>query len=218
MFGSNSQNFEAQRKQAVKRIEEYLGIGKRMKEALLKIEREKFVPSRYRSSTYSWNKALPIPGKQATISAINTYPLFYEPLELEEGDEFLEVGAGSGYGAALAKEIVGKEGKVYTIEIDEETFEFAKKNLEEAGYPSIKLLRRDGSKGYPEGAPYSKISITASTSQVPETLIEQLKVGGKLAIPLGIGWRQNLVLLEKTKEGLKKKSLHPVRYVPLQEE
>jgi len=106
---------------------------------MLKVPRDEFIPEGYRDyayhgSTYGEEIPLPISGENATISCPHAYPLFYEPLEIKEGDRFLEVGMGSGYGAALAREVVGSKGKVVAVEIDERTCHFGKENLERLGY------------------------------------------------------------------------------------
>lgn len=98
----------------------------------MEVPREEFVPEMYRNYAYV-EVPLPLPGRDATISCPHCYPVFYEALELRENDRFLEVGAGSGYGTALAREIVGEVGGVVTIEIDKETYRFAKRNLEVTG-------------------------------------------------------------------------------------
>ena len=116
---------------------------KPVEEALLKVPREDFVPRHYRDYAYL-EVPLPLPGEQATISCPHSYPLFYEPLGLDRGHRFLEVGLGSGYGTAVAREIVGPDGLVVSIEIDPLTFEFAKRNLENAGYDDIVLVKGDG--------------------------------------------------------------------------
>ena len=104
-----------------------------IRQAMLTVRREDFVPRLYRDHAYR-EVPLPLPGRHATISCPHSYPLFYEPLGLHPGDRFLEVGVGSGYGTALAREIVGDEGLVVSVEIDPETFDFARANLERAGY------------------------------------------------------------------------------------
>jgi len=189
----------------------------RMAQAMLRVPREAFVLTEYRDYAYL-EAPLPIPGRGATISCPHSYPLFYEALELKEGDRFLEVGAGSGYGAALAREIVGKGGLVVTMEIDEKTYGFAKENLEKTGYGDIRLILGDGSLGYPPEAPYDKICVTATCPKVPEPLIHQLRPGGgKLAAPVGHpNAIQSLVLVEKELDGtLKTSILEEVLYVPL---
>ena len=188
----------------------------RVLKAMMKVPREEFVPEMYRDYTYL-EVPLPLPGHDATISCPHSYPMFYEALELRENDRFLEVGAGSGYGAALAREIVGKGGRVITIEIDKETYRFAKRNLEATGYLDILLLLGDGSLGYPAEAPYDKICITAACPKIPDPLIRQLKRGGKLIAPIGRPELvQDLVLLEKGHDGtLKTSFIEEVLYVPL---
>jgi protein-L-isoaspartate(D-aspartate) O-methyltransferase len=128
----------------------------RIKNAILKVPREDFILPLYRDYAYL-EVPLPLPGKEATISCPHSYPLFYEPLCLGEGHKFLEIGIGSGYGTALAKEIVGPYGLVVSIEIDVLTFEFAKSNLEKAGFSDIVLVKGDGGLGYPEMSPYDRI-------------------------------------------------------------
>lgn len=195
----------------------------RIRRAMLKVSREEFVPEEYKDyayygTTFDLEVPLPIPGKEATISCPHSYPLFYEALELKEKEKFLEIGAGSGYGAALAREIVGSKGKVVSIEIDEETYKFARQNLEEFGYNDILLILGDGSLGYEKEAPYDKIAVTAACPEIPSPLIEQLKSGGKLisAVVSSYFEDQDLILFEKESDGtLKTKLIEKVLYVPL---
>jgi protein-L-isoaspartate(D-aspartate) O-methyltransferase len=186
----------------------------RLKAAMLKIPREDFIPASYRDYAYL-EVPLPLPGEKATISCPHSYPLFYEPLDLDAGDRFLEVGLGSGYGTALAREVVGEDGVVVSIEIDTLTFEFARKNLERAGYTDIILLNRDGALGYWDMSPYDSICVTAACPQIPPPLVEQLKIGGRLMAPMITNGTQNLVLLEKYEEFLTREVICPVLYVPL---
>lgn len=186
----------------------------RIKDAMLKVPREDFIPPFYRDYSYL-EVPLPLPGEKATISCPHSYPLFYEPLGLDRGHRFLEVGLGSGYGTALAKEIVGEEGLVVSIEIDPLTFEFARKNLKKAGYDHIVLVRGDGGLGYPELAPYDRICITAACIDIPPPLIKQLKIGGRLIAPVLEHGTQKLVLIEKSEKGTEKKIIAEVLYVPL---
>ncbi len=185
----------------------------RIKQAMLKVPREEFIPPLYRDYAYL-EVPLPLPGEKATISCPHSYPLFYEPLGLDKGHKFLEIGLGSGYGTALAREIVGEDGLVVAIEIDPLTFEFAKKNLENLGYNDVILIKGDGGLGYPELAPYDRICITAACKEVPPPLIEQLKTGGRLIAPVMENGVQNLVLFEKD-EKLRRKVICEVLYVPL---
>ncbi len=185
-----------------------------IKEALLKVPREDFIPRNYRDYAYR-EVPLPLPGEQATISCPHSYPLFYEPLGLDEGHKFLEVGLGSGYGAAVAKEVVGPGGLIVSVEIDPLTFEFGKKNLENAGYDDIVLIRGDGGLGHPEMSPYDRIAVTAACVEIPRPLIEQLTIGGRIIAPVLEDDVQLLVLLEKGGRGMRKRVVCEVLYVSL---
>ena len=184
----------------------------RIQEAMLKVPREDFIPNQYRDYAYL-EVPLPLPGEEATISCPHSYPLFYEPLRLGQGHKFLEIGLGSGYGTALAREIVGPEGLVVSVEIDPLTLEFGRRNLEKAGYTDIILVRGDGGLGYPKFAPYGRVCITAACPEVPPPLIEQLERGGKIIAPVIEGEIQNLVLLEKSAAGLKREVICEVAYI-----
>jgi protein-L-isoaspartate(D-aspartate) O-methyltransferase len=185
-----------------------------IKEALLKVPRENFIPDNYRDYAYL-EVPLPLPGEQATISCPHSYPLFYEPLGLGQGHRFFEIGLGSGYGTALAREIVGSEGLVIAMEIDPLTFEFATGNLRNAGYTDIILIRGDGGLGYPRFAPYDRICLTAACPEIPPPLVEQLRTGGRLIAPVIERGTQNLVLLKKTEEGVRREIICEVLYVSL---
>ena len=186
----------------------------RIREAMLKVPREEFIPFLYRDYAYL-EVPLPLPGEQATISCPHSYPLFYEPLGLDRGARFLEVGLGSGYGTALAREIVGPEGLVVAVEIDPLTFSFARENLARLGYRDIVLVLGDGGLGHPEHAPFDRICITAACPVVPPPLLEQLADGGRLIAPLREMGVQNLVLFEKSSEGIRREVICQVLYVPL---
>jgi len=189
----------------------------RIIEAMLKVPREEFIPEFYRDYAYL-EVPFPLPGVNATISCPHSYPLFYEALGLGEGDRFLEVGTGSGYGAVLAREIVGDRGKVVTVEIDEETYNYAEDNIRRLGYDDIIMVLGDGGLGFSPGAPYDKICITASCPRIPDPLIEQLTLQGSLVTPVGRSEHgQSLVLAEKKSpdEDLNVKVIAEVLYVLL---
>jgi len=195
-------------------IENGLLKSERIKQALLRVRREDFIPRLYRDYAYL-EVPLPLPGEHATISCPHSYPLFYEPLGLEEGHRFLEIGLGSGYGTAIARQVVGPRGLVVSVEIDPVTLEFARRNLEEAGYRDVVLVQGDGGLGYPEASPYDSIAVTAACVEIPPPLIEQLHIGGRLIAPVFQGGRQYLTLLEKGAEGIQRQIICEVLYVSL---
>jgi protein-L-isoaspartate(D-aspartate) O-methyltransferase len=186
----------------------------RIRQALLKVRREDFIPRRYRDYAYL-EVPLPLPGRDSTISCPHSYPLFYEPLGLDVGHRFLEVGTGSGYGAAIAREVVGSEGLVVSIELDAVTLAFARDNLAQAGYADIVLVEGDGGRGHAALAPYDRIVVTAACPEIPSPLIEQLRVGGRLIAPVIERERQDLVLLEKRAPGTERTVICQVLYLSL---
>jgi protein-L-isoaspartate(D-aspartate) O-methyltransferase len=209
--------FLKQRKQIVENLEA-MGYIKapEVRRAMLKVKRELFVFKEYLKDAYL-DVPLQIPGG-ATISAPHMHAISLSALKLKPGDKVLEVGAGSGILLAYMKKIVGDKGKVFGIEITPETFEFAKKNLEKAGYSKkVKLILGDGSMGLPEDAPFDKILVSATAPDFPKPLIDQLKVGGIIISIIGPpSGHQELVYVEKAKEGkLIRKNLGGVVFVPL---
>jgi protein-L-isoaspartate(D-aspartate) O-methyltransferase len=141
--------------------------------------------------------------------------LFYEPLGLDAGHRFLEIGLGSGYGAAVAREVVGPTGLVVSIEIDPVTYEFGKANLARVGYRDVRVVLGNGGLGYPACAPYDRICLTAACGEVPAPLLEQLTVGGKLIAPIEKEGVQNLTLLAKGERGMSRQVICEVLYIPL---
>jgi protein-L-isoaspartate(D-aspartate) O-methyltransferase len=168
----------------------------RIRHALLRVRREDFVPAEYRDYAYQ-EVPLPLPGATATISCPHSYPLFYEPLGLSKGHRFLEIGLGSGYGTALAREIVGDAGHIAAVEIDPETLRFAQTNLERAGYTDVVLVAGDGGLGCWQHAPYDRICATAACTRVPPPLLNQLASAGRLILPLMDGDVQILTVVDK---------------------
>lgn len=206
------------RRERAQKVEELTRVGYltslRVRQALLTVRREEFIPRPYRDYAYQ-EVPLPLPGERATISCPHSYPLFYEPLGLECGDRFLEVGLGSGYGAAVAREVVGPEGLVVSVEIDPVTFAFAKQNLERSGYHDVVLVNADGGLGHPPAQPYDKIAVTAACRVIPDPLIAQLAPGGRVIAPILAGPTQQLVLGEKRPDGLRCWDICSVLYVSL---
>lgn len=213
-------NFLVQRQNMVERYRRQGYINSQsMTDAALKVPREEFMDTNYIDYAYV-DQPFPIPGDGGqTISAPYMYPIFYEPLKLKKKDKVLEIGAGSGYGAALARELVGSDGLVVTIEINETTYRFAESNLNRTGYDDIKIILGDGSVGCSDEAPYDAICVTAAGPSIPEPLIEQLKTPGRLMIPIGSSnsiFGQDLVLFEKYADGSsRQRVLMKVAYVPL---
>lgn len=188
----------------------------RIKAALLKVRREDFIPREYRDYAYE-EVPLPLPGAAATISCPHSYPLFYEPLGLDRGQHFLEIGTGSGYGAAVAREVVGEEGLVVSVEIDPLTLEFARRNLERAGYRDVVLVLGDGWLGHAAAAPYDRIAVTAACGEMPAPLLAQLAPGGRAIAPLlDAAGRQILTVMTRQADGTtRREAVCEVLYVSL---
>lgn len=209
------EDFQNEREEKVRwLIEEGYLRSPRVKQALLEVPREEFIPTNYRDYAYL-EVPLPLPGEHATISCPHSYPLFYEPLGLDQGHRFLEVGSGSGYGAAIAREVVGPNGLVVSIEIDPVTHEFAKSNLTRMGYTDVIVVQGDGGFGYSDLAPYDRICFTAACREVPPPLLQQLETGGKLIGPVIEAGIQYLMLYERRELGIVGRRLCPVLYVDL---
>jgi len=212
----SADEFAAERRRKVESLEERGLLGSPgIKAALLKVRREDFIPPEYRDYAYD-EVPLPLPGACATISCPHSYPLFYEPLGLDRGHRFLEVGTGSGYGAAIAREVVGEEGLVVSVELDPLTHEFARRNLADAGYHDVLLVLGDGARGYAAAAPYDRVAVTAACDDVPPPLLAQLRAGGRAIAPLYEDSRQVLTLVTKGPDGVTRRaSLCDVLYVGL---
>ncbi len=187
-------------------------ISDRVVEAMDRTSRELFVPDGIRHMAYE-DHPLPI-GESQTISAPHMVAIMCDVLDLREGMMVLDVGTGSGYHAAVMADLVGPEGHVYSIERIPELVVYAKRNLREAGIENVTVVEGDGSSGLPEHAPYDRINVAATAPKVPEPLKEQLKVGGKLVIPVGTCY-QELVLVIRTDEGFELEHHGGVVFVPL---
>jgi protein-L-isoaspartate(D-aspartate) O-methyltransferase len=136
-------------------------------------------------------------------------------LGLDCGLRFLEVGLGSGYRTAIARELVGDRGLVVAMEIDPVTFEFARTNPERAGYRDVVLVQRDRGLGYPDRQPYDRIAVTAACVEVPEPLLAQLAVGGRLIAPVIAGGGQDLIVSGKSATRVSRDFVSQVLYVNL---
>ncbi len=185
----------------------------RVLKAMRKVERHKFVPEEYRDLAYE-DHPLPI-GEGQTISQPYIVALMTELLELDEHDRVLEVGTGSGYQAAVLAEICDS---VYTIEIIESLGRRAEALLKELGYTNVKVKIGDGYKGWPEHAPFDGIIVTCAPTHIPPPLQEQLAEGGRMVIPVGERFTQELVLLRKENGKIIQREVIPVRFVPMLKE
>jgi protein-L-isoaspartate(D-aspartate) O-methyltransferase len=200
------------RKRLIKGLEFYISEEKVCK-AMLRVPRHKFVPEYERKEAYI-DAPLEI-GHGQTISAPHMVAIMCELLELSEGHRVLEIGSGSGYNAAVMGELVGKSGHVYTVERIEPLVHFARENLKETGYNNVTVILEDGSMGYSRYAPYDRITVTCAAPRIPEPLMEQLKPGGIMVIPVG-SYSQELIRIKKDSEGnIHKEKKGEVVFVPL---
>lgn len=180
--------------------------------AIARVPREEFVPAPMREHAYR-NAPAEI-GHEQTISQPLIVAVMAECLELRPTDRVLEIGTGSGYGAAVLSELTGE---VYTVERFESLATAAARRLARLGYQRVHVRYGDGHLGWPEQAPFDGIVVTAACAQVPGAWIEQLKVGRKLVLPFEHSrGEQHLVVIERTgRDGTKEVDLGPVRFVPL---
>ena len=179
--------------------------------AFRSVAREKFVLPEYKKHAYI-DEPLPILADQ-TISQPTTIAIMTEALEPKTGQKILEIGAGSGYQAAILSKIVGPKGKIYTIERIKELYAFAAKNLQ--SYRNVEIILGDGSKGYAKFSPYDRIIVTAGTPKIPKILFKQLKEGGIMIVPIGPGANQKMFKIEKVNNKMKTKDIGYFRFVPL---
>ncbi len=181
-------------------------------EALLKVPREAFLPKHLHEFAYD-DAALPIE-KQQTVSQPYIVAFMTEALNLRGGEKVLEIGAGSGYAAAILAEIAGR---VYTVERIESLAHKAQNKLRELGYSNVEVLHGDGTRGWPEHAPYDAIIVAAGGPAVPQSLKDQLAIGGRLVIPVGPDQRsQELIRVTRVSDDeYQSEDIADVRFVPL---
>ena len=204
-------DFEDMRRRMVE--EQLAGRGisdKKILDAFGKVPRHLFVPDEYRAAAYA---DYPLPtGSGQTISQPYMVALMTERLALSGGERVLEVGTGSGYQAAILAEIAAE---VYSIERFEALAAESKKILESLGYNNFKVKAGDGTLGWEENSPYDGIIVTAGAPGIPESLVKQLKSGGRLVIPIGGSFGQVLTIVEKEGQLLKKSEVCGCVFVPL---
>ncbi len=180
-------------------------------DAMATVRREEFVPDGARAVAYV-NRPLPI-GHGQTISQPFIVALMTHLLEPSAESRVLEIGTGSGYQAAVLAEVVDT---VHTIEIVPELAKDAAARLERLGYDNVEVKVGDGWYGWPEAAPFDAIMVTAVGEDVPEKLVQQLRAGGRLVLPIGNDFDQNLAVVEKAEDGeITMRHVLPVRFVPL---
>ena len=205
-------DFTGERYQMVQQQLKARGVSDpRVLAAMNKVRRDEFVPPNLKGSSYA-DQPLPI-GYSQTISQPYIVAFMTEQLRLSPKDRVLEIGTGSGYQAAILAELAAE---VYTIEIIEPLAKTAEATLQRLGYKNVHVKAGDGYKGWPEYAPFDAVIVTAAPDHVPQPLIDQLKEGGRMIIPVGSGLGfQQLHLLEKKNGKLQRRAVLPVRFVPM---
>jgi protein-L-isoaspartate(D-aspartate) O-methyltransferase len=209
--GVGADDFVAERRRMVEEQIRRRGIhDSKVLEAVEKVPRHRFIPEGQRGEAYA-DHPLPI-GYGQTISQPYIVALMTSLLGIRPGARVLEIGTGSGYQAAVVSRIAGE---VYTMEIVSPLGERARRTLSELGYDNVHVRIGDGYKGWPDRAPFDAILVTAAPPIVPEPLLVQLKVGGRLVLPVG-DYFQNLTVFTKRRDGsFEKETVLPVRFVPM---
>ncbi len=209
---SSSDEYEAARKAMVQTQIKARGIDdRRVLEAMAKVPRHEFVREDPAARAYADSPLLI--GHDQTISQPYIVALMTARLDPQPGDRILEIGTGSGYQAAVLAELAAH---VYSIEIVEPLAARAMKTLARLGYGNVTTRTGDGYQGWPAEAPFDAVIVTAAPDHIPQALIDQLKPGGRMLIPVGkSGSVQELRLLRKTSNGIEEESVLPVRFVPM---
>ena len=206
-----SADFAAQRQRMVEQQLKPRGIkDERVLAAMAKVPREEFIPMDARADAYE-DGPLPI-GYDQTISQPYVVAFMTEQLRPKQSDRVLEIGSGSGYQAAILAELMAE---VYTVEIVPPLGKTAEATLHRMGYKNVHIKVGDGYKGWPEEAPFDAIIVTCAPEKVPQPLVDQLKEGGRMVIPVGERFAQQLYLFEKKNGQLKESVTLPVRFVPM---
>ena len=182
-------------------------------DAIRTIPRHLFIDSSFEGHAYQ-DKAFPI-GAEQTISQPYTVAFQTELLEIAQGDKILEIGTGSGYQTSVLLEL---KTKVYTIERQRELFKKTNLFFKKMGYRPKKVIFGDGYKGMPEEAPFDGIIVTAGAPEVPKALLSQLKIGGRLVIPVGIDEQIMTLFIRKSEKEFEKKEYGSFKFVPLLED
>ena len=208
---NNRENFEILREQLIKNVLVPNGIkDPRVLQSVGSTPRHEFVPKKYALQAYQ-DIAIPI-GESQTISSPFIVSLMTQSLDPKPTDRVLEIGTGSGYQAAILSPLVKD---VYTIEIVEDLGQRTKQLLADMNYANVHCLIGDGFKGWKENAPFDKIIVTCSPEKVPEPLVDQLKEGGLMIVPIGERYQQMLFLMRKVDGKLEREALQPTLFVPM---
>jgi protein-L-isoaspartate(D-aspartate) O-methyltransferase len=222
MSAAGAQDFDARRARMIDEVDAMYAatraetgiaaMSPAVRAALSRVERHRLVPESQREAAYR-NHPLPI-GAGQTISQPYIVALSTDLIAPQPGQRVLEIGTGSGYQAAMLAEIVSK---VYSIEIVPSLGREAAQRLRTLGYANVEVRIGDGYAGWPEQAPFDAIVVTAAAPRVPEALVDQLKPGGRMVIPVGASYAaQELLLVEKRPDGsVERRNVLPVRFVPL---
>jgi protein-L-isoaspartate(D-aspartate) O-methyltransferase len=210
--GAGTEAFAKERHRMLEEQIEARGISDpRVLAALREVPRHEFVPAAHRADAYA-DRPLPI-GEGQTISQPYIVALMTELAAVGPGSVVLEVGTGSGYQAAV---LAACGAEVYSVEIVDALAKRAAHDLERLGYPKVHVRSGDGYLGWPEHAPFDAILVTAAAPRVPPALLEQLRVGGRLVIPVGeTGREQSLQVHTRTEHGVEVHDVVPVRFVPM---
>jgi protein-L-isoaspartate(D-aspartate) O-methyltransferase len=204
-------DYDQQREYLIRaHIEGSAATDERVIAAMRRVPRHEFVPEAYRYRAYD-NESLPI-GEGQTISQPLIVAKMTEALDVRPEHKVLEIGTGSGYQTAILAELAGE---VYTVERRETLSLRAQEVLARLGYESIRFAVADGSLGWPERGPFDRIMVTASSPKIPEPLVEQLAMNGRLVLPVGDYSRQVLTIVDKLEDGLRKREDIGCVFVPL---
>lgn len=185
----------------------------RVEEALRKYKREFFVPKEVRDMAY---RDFPLAiGFNQTISQPSAVAIMTEALDIKEGNKVLEIGTGSGWQTSILSYMVGDNGHVYSIEFLEELAESARANLNKVGAKNVEVFVGDGSTGMIAKSPFDRIIVTAACPEIPKPLLEQLKEGGTMVLPVGNLYIQDVLVVKKVKGKILNKSVGSFTFVPL---
>ncbi|MBN1130461.1 MAG: protein-L-isoaspartate(D-aspartate) O-methyltransferase [Chitinispirillaceae bacterium] len=203
-------NHDVARERLIKILRSKSITDERVLDAFRKVARHEFVDGAMYAQAYDDN-ALPI-GSGQTISQPYIVALMTQLLELKKDEKILEIGTGSGFQTAILAQF---SRRVYSVESVRGLAESARKRLRGMGYENIAFKNGDGSAGWTQHAPYEKIMVTAAAPSVPETLVEQLDIGGRMVIPIGDRFHQELIVCDKREQGIEQRSEGGVVFVPL---